>query len=205
MSAHGIIRQQARSVPLGLRSSLIPQGSSGAVGKESEQIDRRVHDAQQLTPTFQGVRLKSGTPDEPFYDALASFKIFTAQIAMHLDDGLKARFFSQLDGLLDRCEWDEGDALPTLPSFATLLRMLVLLNPDVRPGLGATSSGHFVAAWTKKKDRLTIECLPGDAVRWSVMLSDENGVERAAGIAVLVRLAEVLAPYSPQRWFARAE
>ena len=176
-------------------------------GEGSAAIYRATADAAlHLSNTARFVKLTAPgaeTPlDQRLFDARAACKIKTAEVAMHLDRDWRKRFFAQLDTLLDVEEWDPQDKPVTLRSFSTLLRMLILLKPKRRPGLGATFDGNMVAAWTVGKDRLTIECLPDDEVRWVVLhyLDDER--ETAAGQTGLLRLLDVLQPYNPDHWLA---
>jgi hypothetical protein len=142
--------------------------------------------------------------EEQLYEARASCKIKTAAVAMYLSNEWRSRFFSQLDNLMDVENWEDEDTPITEASFSTLLRMLLLIWPVKRPGLGATSEGHIIATWSLEKDRLTIECLPGDRVRWVVCKYTEGNRESAAGDSHLTRLHAVLAPYEPRRWFVDA-
>jgi len=139
--------------------------------------------------------------DERLYDARAICKVRTAAVAMHLDPEWRSRFFSQIDSLMDAENWEQEDAPVTEASFTTLLRMILLVRPKRRPGLGSTSTGNIIAAWTVGKDRLTIECLPNDKVRWVLSLDSDDHREGAAGHTSLSRLTAVLAPYNPERWF----
>lgn len=150
-------------------------------------------------------RTAEGGLKDASFDRLVELKLATSKIAMHLQDAWRSGLFKQLDTLLDPEEWDSSDALPDLDAFRTFLRMTVFLGRTRRPSLGATTDGHILAAWICDKDRLTINCGPGDQVRW-VLSRYENGErESAAGRTVVRRLPEVLAPYGPDRWFALAD
>jgi hypothetical protein len=46
-----------------------------------------------------------------------------------------------------------------------------------------------------------MECLPGDFIRWQLSVLIDDNQERAAGLTPVQRLASVLAPYQPERWF----
>jgi hypothetical protein len=141
---------------------------------------------------------------EELFDARARAKQITARLAMpmlHLSREWRDRFFSQLDGLMDVEQWDPEDRPVTEASFTTLIRMLVLLASERRPGLGASSDGHIVAVWAKDRNRLTIECLGGDAIRWVVLLYHDNQREIASGENQLDRLNDILQPYHPGRFF----
>jgi hypothetical protein len=139
--------------------------------------------------------------EERLYDARALCKIRTAAVAMHLDREWQSRLFLQIDSLMDAENWEKDDVPVTEASFITLLRLILLIRPRRRPGLGSTSAGNIIAAWTVEKDRLTIECLPHDKVRWVLSRESEDHRESAAGHVSLSRLAAVLSPYNPERWF----
>ncbi|MGH8489539.1 MAG: hypothetical protein ACREXS_11920 [Gammaproteobacteria bacterium] len=132
--------------------------------------------------------------EERLYDARALCKTKTAVVAMHLGFEWRSRFFSQLDSLMDFENWEKEDLPITEASFTTLLRMLLLIRPARRPGLGSTSYGNIIAAWTMENDRLTIECLPHDEVRWVLSRYLDGNRESAAGQVALSRLLTVLAP-----------
>lgn len=160
----------------------------------------------QPTPTFLG---KPPEParglEEQLYDALAAFKVRTALVAMHMDREWRSRLFAQLDSLLALEDWPTDDPPPSIESYSTFLRMLTLLRPERRPGLGATIDGHLIATWTTSKDRLTVECLPKDVVRWHLAATIHGERERAAAETPLQRLTTVLGPYDPRRWFEHAD
>jgi hypothetical protein len=121
---------------------------------------------------------------------------------MHLGTEWRSRIFEQLDDLLDPEDWHEDDDPLKTSSFDTFLRMVIFHNPTRRPGFGQSNSGNLIAAWTTGSDRLTIEFLPNDMVRWVLSCEVDSESERAAGETPVRRLMEVLAPYTPSRWFA---
>jgi hypothetical protein len=177
-------------------------------GHDSRRMSQRLEQLQRPSPIFEGSsdpgKSAAKSLNEQLYDALASFKTRTALVAMHLDRDRRDRLFKQLDNLLDFENWENDDLPPKLASFETFLRLLMLVRPDKRPGLGATYDGKLLAAWTSGSDRLTIECWPGDSVRWNLTVMIDGEVERAAAVTPLPRLAEVLRPYRPERWFNNA-
>ena len=142
--------------------------------------------------------------DERLFIASVSFKILTSQVSMHLDKAWRDKFFRQLDSLLDVEEWDTKDLPPTLQSFRTLIRALLKLNPQRKPGLGASSDGKLIAAWSSANNHLTLKCLPHDQFVWSVTRYFGDQPYRAAGTTDLSRLERVLSPYEPSIWFNRA-
>ena len=145
--------------------------------------------------------------EESLFNATVAVKMLTAQVAMYLDREWRTRLFRQLDSLHDRSEWEPSDSPVQQKSFATFLKAICDIKPTRRPGLGLTSAGNLIAAWTTNKDdRLTIEFLPNDRVRWVMSMSlDEDDVERLAGQTTVARLHDQLQPYQPGRWFNNAE
>ena len=78
---------------------------------------------------------------------------------------------------------------------------MLLIKPDRDPALGVSDDGYLLAAWTAGADRLTLEFLPGDNLRWIVIRYIDEDRETAAGRVTLGRLATVLGPYGPDHWF----
>lgn len=136
---------------------------------------------------------------EKLFNSAASYKMQLSLVSMHLPHGWRERMFDQIDSLLDAEEWDEREVPPSAESIKTLVRMLLVLKPDRRPGLAA-GGGHIFATWTAGKNRLTIECLEADRVRFVLNRETENS-ERAAGVNNISRLGAILAPYRPEVWF----
>lgn len=193
---------QISSVSLPLQTT-ITQWAGNESDSISQAVQRTVAALQRPSMFVATKPSRKPIPiEERLYDARARCKMKTAEVAMHLNPDWRTRFFYQLDSLMDSENWDEGDLPVTEASFTTLLRLLLLIKPKRRPGLGSTSGGHIIAAWTVGNDRLTIECMPDDTVRWVLSLQDHQTPETAAGQVKLPRLRSVLEPYAPQRWFA---
>lgn len=142
------------------------------------------------------------TLERRLFDALAAMKIKTAEVAMHMSSEWRDKLFAYLDFLHDDESWDEQDEPAVLGSFVTFLRMSLYLKPQRGPGMGLTSKGNLVATWTVGRRDLTIECIAGDEVLWSVSVPADDGVETAAGRCAILRLTNVLMPYQPERWFS---
>ena len=180
-------------------------GSPGSTAIRNALSNVRSWSPGAITEGRSTQRSQTITLEERLYNARAACKVRTAAVAMHLDGDWRARFFRQLDNLMDIESWDKDDLPVTEPSFITLLRMLLFIRPKRRPGLGITNDGNIISAWTIGKNRLTLECRADDRVRWVVVIYDGEERESAAGEAYLPRLMDVLAPYKPQRWFADEE
>ena len=176
-------------------------------GLLSQQINRHVESLSASPILLKGsLRPRSAQGlEEKLFDALAQYKVATSKVSMHLHDRWRTRLFAQLDSMLDVEEWDELDVPPSKESFDTFLRMMLLLEPDKRPGLGSSGSGEIVAHWTTGPNRLTIECLPGDNLKWVLTRILNDKVERAAGNNGIERLKAILAAYEPDVWFQNAE
>ncbi len=181
-----------------------------AVGEDAETISNSLIEIQERQTLDRPIQklAKVEAADKPLpeklYDALARVKLLTAQVAMHLDTEWRSRIFEQLDDLLDAEDWHEDDDPIKASSFQTFLRMIIFHNPSRRSGFGVSNRGYLIAAWTSGSDRLTTECRPNDTVRWVLSCEVDGETERAAGETAVRRLMEVLAPYSPLRWFANA-
>jgi hypothetical protein len=192
-----------RPDPFSIGTWSIASASAG-LGQTSQLIQQQLQKIALPSPTFSGQRPTAQSLEEKLYDALASFKIRTATVAMYLDRERRSKLFRQLDGLLAVEDWEVTDPAPSIDSFATFLRLLTLLKPARLPGLGASGDGNLIAAWTVGDDRLTAECMPRDIVRWHLSASINRERERSAGTTPLRRLSEVLRPYDPGRWFEYA-
>ena len=146
----------------------------------------------------------SGQPLEArVFDALAAAKISTNYVAMHLSKESRDKLFAQLDSLHEIEQWETGDEPIAPSSFTTFLKALLTIRPERRPGLGLSHVGDLIAAWTTGRDRLTIEFLPNDRVRWVLTQYHAEGEpDRFAGQVEVSRLVQALAPYRPERWFS---
>jgi len=140
--------------------------------------------------------------EERLFDATARVKILTSQIAMHLEREWRDKLFRQLESLHDPKEWEPDDEPIQQGSFATFLKAIIQIKPKRRPGLGLSHAGHLIAAWTAGFDRLTIEFLLNDRVRWVVGRRHDDEPEHIAGQTHVSRLVDALAPYNPGIWFS---
>ena len=147
---------------------------------------------------------KSSSTAEQLHDALAKAKVFTSRVVMHLQGDWRERLFAQLDDLMDAEDWHEDDTPLKVSSFQTFLRMTIHQSLERRPGFGLSYYGNLIASWTTGKDRLTMEFLVDDTVKWVLACEVDGEVERAAGVTPVRRLPIVLGPYGPDRWFAVA-
>lgn len=170
-----------------------------------DQIDRSVARLRATGTPALGTPSPGTGNTERLYDANASFKVFTSQVAMHLDDDWRKKLFRSLDNLLDPESWEDDDLPPALVSFQTLMRLLLLLKPERRPGLGIDNSAHLVAAWTEGVNRLTVTCLENDHLAWTLRRQTRDGLVRAAGSNKITMMPKVLEPYEPSVWFKIAK
>ena len=146
---------------------------------------------------------KPRTLDEELFEATASAKILTSQVAMHLDAAWRQKIFDQLDSLHDVGEWEKGDSPLQRESFSTFLKAIFLLRPAIRPGLGLSMRGYLVAAWTNGENRLTIEFLPRDKVRWVATVSIDGEFEHTASEMPLSMLRSRLEAYAEEGWIGK--
>ncbi len=184
---------------------VLARPSEGA-SDDAKGIAASLHELEerQTSAAFGIAERAAASLRERLYDALANAKVATSRVAMHLERDRRDRLFAQLDDLLNFEEWHEDDEPLLDASFATFLRLILHQKPERRPGLGLSLRGHLIAAWTEGSDRLTLECLPNDRIRWVLSCTVRGERERAAGETHVARLPAVLAPYGPDRWFANA-
>jgi hypothetical protein len=181
-------------------------------GTDSQIIARRLESIRTLI-SGAVADLASVRNDEPKLAELpeqvkakrASFKQLTAKVAMHLDPTWRVALLSTLDRLLDPDDWDQDFKLPSEQSFSTFLRMMIYLHPTRRPGLGLSPNGHFLAAWTRERDRIVIECNGNDEVRWVLSRTVDGERESGAGKVLLHRVPDVTAAYDPEPLFHNGE
>jgi hypothetical protein len=155
----------------------------------------------QISPASIALTNSNKSINEQLFDATAEVKILTSQVAMHLDSAFREKLFAQIDYLHDHDDWDPEDKPVQKASFATFLRTILYIKPKRFPGLGLSYSGNVIAAWTTGKDRLTIEFLPNDQVKWVLSKYYGDGeVERSASQSSVLRILKCLAPYNPENW-----
>ncbi|HEY6813945.1 MAG TPA: hypothetical protein VI168_00265 [Croceibacterium sp.] len=147
--------------------------------------------------------IRSGKPSiaEVLFQTRAEAKIWTSQLAMRLPRPVRERLFRQIDRLHDVDEWMEGDVPLVLESYQSFVRTIVAYDVTAAASLALSARGNLYAMWGNA-DRLTIEFLPGNRLRWLVVLVGEEGVERAAGETTIARLREVLGPYQADKWLS---
>jgi len=172
-----------------------------ALSEDTRTMERRISDLR--IPPSPAMLVSAGRRlEERLFDATANVKILTSQIAMHLDREWRNRLFRQLDSLHDPKDWEPDDEPVKQASFATFLKAIIQIKPRRRPGLGLSQLGHLIAAWTNETNRLTVEFLPNDRVRWVIGRIGDDEPEHIAGQTKVSRLSEVLQPYDPQAWFS---
>jgi hypothetical protein len=166
-----------------------------------EQMRRLLTGAGRKISGVQNIPAKSDTIEGKLAEKRAAFKRVAASVAMHLDPDWRNRLFAKLDSLIDPEEWDLDFALPSDQSFSTFLRMIIYLHPTKRPGLGLSAKGHFLASWSNADDRIVIECLANDDVRWVLSRAVGDLRESGAGKTKIYRIPDVIHPYEPDHLF----
>ena len=181
---------------------------SYGAGVDSKIIDQRLDSMKKLISTsvenlstFAGPKIDAKDISSQLRLKLTSFKRMTATVAMHLDANWRESLFKTLDRLIDPEDWAEDFELPTEKSFSTFLRMIIYLHPTKRPGIGIAPNGNFIGSWRRDDDRIVIECLPNDQVRWVLSKTTDSFRERAAAQVTINRIPDVIAPYEPEALF----
>jgi hypothetical protein len=196
-------------IPTVLGPTVVPRLE--AFSAETNEIARLVAELRnEPSPASLRSTPRLAPDEEPLetrlFDALAAVKILTAQVAMHLDGEWRRKLFGQLDSLHDPKEWECGDEPISQSSFATFLKAILSIRPERRPGLGLSHGGNLIAAWTTGRDRLTIDFLPNDRVRWVLARYRDTEEEpaRYGGQTHVAELVEGLSPHHPEHWFSYA-
>jgi hypothetical protein len=197
----------SRSRSLLEKAPIVGMSSIGG-GADSRLIDDRLASMRKLVSGAVAnlAQVKDSDPKksalkDQILAKLAAFKQMTATVAMYLDRTYREALFSTLDRLMDPDDWDTEFKLPSEQSFSTFLRMMIYLHPTKRPGLGLSPSGHVLAAWSRENDRIVIECIGDDEVRWVLSRTIEGERESGAGRVQLHRVPDVIAPYEPEHLF----
>jgi len=178
---------------------------------ESKLIDIRLDNMRRLfsEPVANLKRVIDvaavGSVTDQLHRKLSTLKQMTAKVAMHLDSTWRAILFQALERLLDPEDWDRDFAMPSEQSFSTFLRMIIFLHPTKRPGLGLSPSGHFLAAWRSGEDRIVVECLASDEVRWVLSRTIDGDRESGAGKVQIHRIPDVTEPYDPEPLFTNGD
>jgi hypothetical protein len=190
-----------------LEAPIFPAASSWAASGDSRLISERIRSLPDISSSTR-TRLKADlvgsattSIQERLELRLLSFKKMTSPIAMYLDRGWRAQLFETLDKLFDVDDWDSDFTLPLEQSFATFLRLVIHIHPTKRPGLGLSARGYVLASWSRDRDRIVIECLPHDELRWVLSQSNDGRRESAAGKNRIQRLVELIEGYEPDRFF----
>ena len=169
----------------------------------TQEIESRIQQLRTpVAPSMRPLQEHAKSLEEKLFDATAGVKVMTSQVAMYLDSQWRSKLFNQIDLLHDVDEWEHGDEPLQRESFATFLKAICELKPKKRPGLGLTSSGQLIAAWTAGSSRLTIEFLGNSRVKWVISRMIDDEIEHYVGDTTVNRLAVGLEPHHTEEWFA---
>ena len=169
---------------------------------QTQEIESRIQQLRSpVAPSMLGSQVHERSLEEKLFDATSGVKVMTSQVAMYLDSQWRSKLFNQIDLLHDVDEWEQGDEPLQRESFATFLKAICDLKPKKRPGLGLTSSGQLIAAWTAGSSRLTIEFLGNNRVKWVISRMIDDEIEHYVGDTTVNRLAAGLEPHHTEEWF----
>jgi hypothetical protein len=143
----------------------------------------------------------SGTIENQLGAKLAAMKQILTAVSMYFDSAWRTELIEKLERFHDAEDWEADRELPSECSFATFLRTIIYLHPTKRPGLGLSAQGHFLASWRRGSDRIVIEFLPNDELKWVLSQTVEGDRESGAGINQIHRLPDLIAGYEPDRFF----
>jgi hypothetical protein len=180
--------------------------------KYAKVAEKRISSLQRLTAgTISEIASVSDTTPrqvpiaDQLRDKLVSLKRIVSAVSMYLDADWRAQLLGTLDRFVNVDDWEDDIALPSEQSFATFLRTIIYLHPTKRPGLGLSAKGHFLASWSRGRDRIVIEGLANDDIRWVLSQMNEGMRESGAGRNQIHRLPDLIAGYEPDRFFQDGE
>lgn len=150
--------------------------------------------------SVSGIR-REATIEELLFDARAEVKVLTSEVSMYLPPDFRRRLFNQIDLIHEPEDWDSDDEPVNKRSFMSFLRWYLVASPSTPPGFGLSSSGNLIAAWMLRKNKIILEFLPSDRVKWIVTRDVDGEAERASGVTKIKRLSEVLMPYGADDFF----
>jgi hypothetical protein len=177
----------------------------------SKVVEKRISDLQKLTAGAVSIVGKtadtepSGTIENQLRAKLAAMKQVLMPVSMYFDASWRRQLLEKLEQFHDPDDWDSDRQFPSESSFATFLRTLIYLHPTKRPGLGLSAQGHFLASWRRDSDRIVIEFLPNDELKWVLSQTVDGERESGAGKNQIHRLPDLIAGYEPDRFFTDGE
>jgi hypothetical protein len=177
----------------------------------SKVVEKRISDLQKLTAGAVSTIGKttdtrpSGTIENQLRAKLATMKQILTAVSMYFDPAWRTELIGKLERFHEAEDWEGDREFPSERSFATFLRAIIYLRPTKRPGVGLSAQGHFLASWRRGSDRIVIEFLPNDELKWVLSQTIEGDRESGAGINQIHRLPDVIAGYEPDRFFTDGE
>jgi hypothetical protein len=208
MTSAVALQQRRPDVQNGLSAPALSWGSSAL----SKVVEKRISDLQKLTAGSVSTIAKttetqqSGTIQNQLCGKLAAMKQTLTAVSMYFDPLWRSELIERLDRIHDAGDWEGDDReLPSERSFATFLRTIIYLHPTKRPGIGLSAQGHFLASWRRGTDRIVIEFLPNDELKWVLSQTIDGDRESGAGINQIHRLPDLIAGYEPDRFFNNGE
>lgn len=167
--------------------------------RNHEQIS--TSEEQETTKTFLTPELPS--VEQQLWDNRAKLKEITAQYAICLiEPKLRNKFFAQIDWLLNSEHWDEDDRLADTEAFKTLVKFILNAKPINAPYLGLSDNGNILASWINNDNKISLECMPNNNVKWFISCVFSGKKERVGGEAPsLERLLAVIRPFQNAGWF----
>lgn len=157
----------------------------------------------QSLASFSSLTPATKPIDEQLFDATSNVKILTSQVANYLSKDFRNKLFHQLDAMHKADDWDLDDKPVLQTSYSLFLKTITFLKPERIPSLGLSHTGNVLTAWITGNDRLILEFLPDDHIKWIVSGTFDNVTENSSGVTSILRLPKVLSPYYPDIWFKK--
>jgi hypothetical protein len=188
-----------------------PPALSWGASDLSKVVEKRISDLQKLTAGAVSMIGKttdirpSGSIETQLRSKLVAMKQVLSPVSMYFDPSWRKELIEKLDRFHEPEDWDDDRQFPSESSFATFLRTIIYLHPTKRPGIGLSAQGHFLASWRRGSDRIVIEFLPNDELKWVLSQTVDGDRESGAGVNQIHRLSDLIAGYEPDRFFNDGE
>jgi hypothetical protein len=202
-----VVLQRNRTDAVGLAVPALSWGASPL----SKVVEKRIFDLQKLTAGAVSTIGKTtdtqpaGAIENQLRAKFAAIKQILRAVSMYFDPAWRAELIEKLERFHDAEDWEDDREYPSERSFATFLRTIIYLHPTKRPGLGLSAQGNFLASWRRGSDRIVIEFLPNDELKWVLSQTVEGDRESGAGINQIHRLPDLISGYEPDRFFNDGE
>lgn len=126
-----------------------------------------------------GLDVPQPTMEERLGFALARVKLAVHKQARYLGGNEARQLTARLSVLFDPEEWEEGEAIPSYRSAATLVRAIMEVGHPVST-LSISRHGNLTAMWRADNMAVSVEGLPDGTIAWAVAVEHEDAIDHVS-------------------------